>query len=318
MIRARSLVADNPLVLCLEPVAGTPPLEELVAWAREARAEVQARLLEHGALLLRGFGVTTPAALQAVSQALDPSLSAYIEGNSPRTRLSGEVYTSTEYPAELPISLHNEMSYAHWWPRRLYFACAVAPGAGGETPICDSRRVLAALPPDLRRRFEERGVRYTQNLATRRGLGRPWADTFETDDRAAVEAYLRRGEVEFTWRGDGGLRTSQVRPAVRAHPETGEEVWFNQADQWHISNLPAASRELLEELVPEDERPLDARFGDGGAIDEADLDVVRATCAAEALVFPWEEGDLVILDNMLVAHGRRPYTGPRRILLAMA
>jgi alpha-ketoglutarate-dependent taurine dioxygenase len=37
-----------------------------------------------------------------------------------------------------------------------------------------------------------------------------------------------------------------------------------------------------------------------------------------AVCFAWQKGDLLMVDNMLVAHGRAPFTGPRRILVAMA
>ena len=32
---------------------------------------------------------------------------------------------------------------------------------------------------------------------------------------------------------------------------------------------------------------------------------------------PWEQGDLIAVDNMIVAHARRPFVGPRKILVAM-
>jgi alpha-ketoglutarate-dependent taurine dioxygenase len=36
-----------------------------------------------------------------------------------------------------------------------------------------------------------------------------------------------------------------------------------------------------------------------------------------AISFRWERGDVLLLDNYLVAHGRNPYEGPRKILVAM-
>lgn len=249
---------------------------------------------------------------------LSPELVAYTEGQSQRTRVLGKVYTSTEYPANEDITMHNELSYAHDPPRRLYFFCEVAPAEGGETPIADCRRTFEALDPSLRDRFVEKKVRYVKNMHGGGDFGgKSWQDHFETSDRNEVERYLRKGQVEFRWNPDGSLWTSQVRPAVIRHPETGESVWFNQADFWHYTNL-GAKGEALRRMVGEDKLPTNAYYGDGTPIEPDVAETVRGLQWREAVVFRWEPGDLLILDNMLVCHGRRAYRGERRILVAMA
>jgi len=245
-----------------------------------------------------------------------PELLDYVEGSSPRTVLGDGLYTSTEYPPDQLISLHSELSYAHRWPARLFFHCVVAPATGGETPLADCRRVLELLPPDLVERFAERGVRYVRNMHDGVGPGLSWTTVYETGDRGFVERYCREGDVDFRWRPDGGLWASQVRPGVVTHPVTGDRVWFNQADQWHPSNLgPELSRAVV--AGGRGELPLDASYGDGTPFADDELAQVRDAFRRAMVTFPWREGDVLMVDNMRMAHGRMPFTGPRRVLVAM-
>ena len=80
------------------------------------------------------------------------------------SRVADGVYTSTEFPPHLEIGLHNELSYATWWPERLLFFCRVPATAGGETHIADGRRVLAEINEAVRKRFADKGVTYLQHL----------------------------------------------------------------------------------------------------------------------------------------------------------
>lgn len=273
------------------------------------------RLIENKALVFRGFHVDA-AELEPVLDRLLPNRLAYVHGNSPRTKVGDNLYTSTEYPAEFTISMHNELSYSHRWPDRLLFFCAVAPETGGATPVVDGARWLASIDPDVRAAFAG-GVRYTQELHGGFGLGKSWQDTFETDRKADVEAFLRDADATWEWRPDDALRIRQVRPSTVRHPVTGVEVWFNQADQWHPAALGGEAPSGLA-LLPEDELPQNVTFADGSPIPAEHVTHVREVGLREAVNVDWRVGDLLLIDNVLVAHGRRPFTGPRRILVAMA
>lgn len=290
---------------------------DLPGWIGACREEVDLRLRRYGAVLFRGFDVATPERFESVARAFTDDLLGYVEGSSPRTMLTPGVYTSTEYPAEFPISLHNELSYAHRWPGLLFFFCRTPSASGGETPVADGRRLLAAIPPGVVRRFTEKGVRYLRTMHGGRGPGLSWPTVFETADRAEVEAYCRDGGIAFEWLPGGRLRTSQTRPAVIHHPVTGEAVWFNQADQWHPSNLGGALDRAITSVADRTELPLNAEYGDGTPIDPADLDAVRAAARDTAVAFPWEAGDVLVVDNTMTLHGRLPFTGPRRVLVSM-
>ncbi|HWM01424.1 MAG TPA: TauD/TfdA family dioxygenase [Actinophytocola sp.] len=282
------------------------------------REPVESSLGTTGVVLLRGAGITTPEDFHAAVAHFGEPLTSYRGGNTPRTKVADGIFTSTEYPPEYEISLHNELSYAREWPRRLFFCCLAAAETGGATPVCDGRALLASLDPAVRDRFTERGVIYRQHLHGGYGLGKSWQQTFETTDRAEVVAFLEAAGMTHEWTEDGGLRTAAPRPAVRTAPTTGEPVWFNQADQWHASNLPPAEREALLELVEDEaDLPHSVTYGDGSPIPEADLAAVRTAAKEHEVANPWQPGDIMIVENMLALHGRQPFTGTRRVLVSM-
>ncbi|MDH6626479.1 alpha-ketoglutarate-dependent taurine dioxygenase [Streptomyces sp. LBL] len=294
---------------------GTEQLAESLRQFTDGASLTEVLAREKG-LVLRGFGIT-PDTLGPTLDLLLPNRLAYVHGNSPRTKVGGNVYTSTEYPQEFTISMHNEMSYAHSWPARLAFYCETTPGSGGATPVVDAALWLRALDDEVREAFRD-GVRYVQNLHDGYGLGKSWQDTFETEDRGRVEAFLAGTGAEWRWKADGGLWVAQHRPATTRHPVTGAEVWFNQADQWHPAGLGDDTAAQLAAILPPEELPQWVTFADGSPIPAAYVEQIRDRGLDHAVDVGWRAGDLLLIDNVLLAHGRRPFTGARRVLVAMS
>lgn len=295
---------------------------DIVNFLSEHYAEVDRTLLEHGAILFKNFNVSSAEEFHRCVNSLPVRLANYVDGNSPRTKLNQSVYTSTEYPPELPISLHNELSYAHKWPSRLYFCCITAPISGGSTTIADSRALLRDLSPATVGLFEQKGVTYVRNLHGGSGvkIGLSWQDTFETSLKSDVEAYCHAGDIKYEWKPDNGLRLIHTRSATATHPQTGDKVWFNQAEQFHPSTNPSDVYEALTEIYGDTpfDMPQYACFGDRSPIADEVLTEIRSIMKANTIAFPWQRGDLMVIDNMLTSHGRSPYSGPRKILVAMS
>lgn len=319
------VVGDSSLV-AFEPLAGGGarpakvrpliPSLSLEEWAAADRSELRAALLRCGALLLRGFNRVDTEGLERFVGATFGGLLEYDNRSTPRTRVTGRVFTSTEYPADQSIPQHNEMSYADAWPRHLCFACLVAAPSGGETPISDSARVLARIPAPVRERFERDGIMYVRNFG--HGLDLSWQEAFQQDEPGAVDDYCRAHGIQTEWLADGKLRTRQISQATTLHPETGTRVWFNQAHLFHVSSLPGEVRSELERQFAPEDLPRHAFFGDGSPIGDAELETVRAAYAEEKIAFPWEAGDVLLIDNIQMGHGRRPYDGPRKVVVAMS
>jgi alpha-ketoglutarate-dependent taurine dioxygenase len=312
------IIDDIVAVVDGAELPGLGDFAETSAWAEQSKEEVRGLLTTHGAVLFRNFPVAHGDEFAAFARIFAGDLRQYIEGNSPRTAISNNIYTSTEYPAKYRITMHNELSYSRWWPRFLYFYCEIPADEGGATLLAPGTVPFDLLDSGTLSQYRSAGVAYVQNLHGGDGAGRSWQQTFETEDRDQVERYLVEGGAEPLWKRDGGLRISQRRPAVRCHPDTGTELWFNQVDQWHPSNLDERTREALDLVYAPEDLPLNAFHGDGSPLDEKMLGVLRDGYAAAATPVRWQARDLLVMDNMLLAHGRAPYSGPRRVLVGMA
>ncbi|MEW1587726.1 TauD/TfdA family dioxygenase [Micromonospora vinacea] len=310
-VKESCLFPERNRVACIE---ATSPGISPAAWAGEHLDLINDRLDSHGAVLLRGFDAPDAPAFSAFVRVFGEEMAEYTYRSTPRSKV-GDVYTSTEYPASEVIPLHNEMAYTSVWPRRLFFYSQIPAQTGGETPLADSHGVWQRIPAEVRERFERHGVRYVRNY--RVGLGVSWQETFPGMDREAVQEFCRERGITYEWFDDGALRTTEICQAVTVHPVSGHTVWMNQAHLFHVSNLPEATREALLELLAEEDLPRNAYLGDGSPITEADLAAIRAAFDAESLAFPWQQGDLLVVDNMAMAHGRSSFTGPRKTLVAM-
>jgi alpha-ketoglutarate-dependent taurine dioxygenase len=310
---------SDPTALPLVGTARERPSSgpKLHAWVLANKAQIESLLHKHGAVLFRGIGVASAEEFQNIAAVFCSRFGDYIGGNSPRTMVMSHVFTSTEYPAEEKISLHNEASYLKHMPGTILFYCQKAAAKGGQTPLADCRRVLARIDPEVRNRFNRYGVRYVNNLHGGAGLGKSWMQAYGTTDRKEVEKRLESDGQVFQWKKDGGLRIYMNAPATARHAQSQEEVWINQAEQWHSSNLDSTLLEELLSILSEEDLPHNAFFGDGSPLDPQDLNHIREAMATEKRIFDWQPGDVLLCDNFLVMHGREPYAGERRILAAM-
>ncbi|MFD6872723.1 MULTISPECIES: TauD/TfdA family dioxygenase [unclassified Streptomyces] len=284
------------------------------AWFTANAQALRSAMYEHAAVMVKDSGLVQQSELAEIAEEVGGRTLDYNERSTPRSRVTGKVYTSTEYPADQSIPQHNESAYSENWPHNLFFFCALAARSGGETPVADSAAVLGKLPAGLVRRFEEKGVLYTRTYRT--GMGLSWQEGFQSDDKGYVESYCADHNILTDWDGDV-LRTRQRREAVMVHPVTGQKVWFNQAHLFHVNALPEAVREGLLEICGEDGLPRNAYYGDGTPITADEIDTVLGVYDRTVLAETWGTGDLLMIDNILTSHGRRPFTGDRKVLVAM-
>lgn len=298
------------------PLVLEPDIQELDLpdWAKANASMLQTRLLEHGALLFRGFSVNSAQTFERFALAVCREL--YSEnGEHPRETVSGQVYTPVFYPSDRHLLWHNENSFNATWPTKIIFGCLKPAARGGETPVVDSRKVYQSIDPSIRERFERKGVMYMRNYSE--GIGLSWQTVFQTANRAEVEDYCRAHGFTFDWKPNGGFRTRCVRPAAIPHPQTGEMSWFNQAQHWHTSCLDAAVRNALSSMFAEEDLPRQCYYGDGSSIEDSVMDEILRVYRSLEASFPWREGDIILLDNILAAHARNVYEGERKLLVAM-
>lgn len=340
-----------PLLIFPENVSQTASKEQqlryLQDWWQEHRASMQADLHRYGAFLLRGFPIETPQDFEDIAKTIDPELKNNYLGTSPRDALTKYVFSASELPPSYPIPQHCEMSFVKNPPRHLFFSCLLAPQQNGETPLCDFRKVYRDLDPAVRMRFDTLGVQNIRNYAGPRTPKKfdlwqlkRWDSMFGTDDRQKVADICRENDFNIVWKEQDSLLIANTQPATRAHPVTGETVWFNHSQVFHWSAIPGeyayiAKRQkrmpmyALEQvakgliagkkrLQAPEEQAMHCTYGDGSPISDSDMDAVRAAIWKNLVIFPWQKGDVVVIDNFAVSHGRMPYTGPRQVVVAWA
>lgn len=313
LVRTESVSSGSDL-----PLAVLPAVEDLdlISWTASHREWIQSLLLRHGGLLFRNFQIPSIAEFQRFITALAGEPLPYKEQTSPRSRVQGNIYTSTEYPPEHAIFLHNENSYSSTWPLKIMFFCVTAPKTGGETPIADVRRVFSRVPDKVREHFMRDGWMLVRNFGT--GYGLTWQTAFQTQDKEEVNRHCIANGIHAEWLSEDRLRIRQRRSAVRQHPVTGEAVWFNHATFFHVSTLAPEIRAALQTELAEEDLPYNTYYGDGSRIEPEVLDVLRDAYHQETVKFPWRQHELLLLDNMLVAHGRSAFSGPRQIVVGMS
>ncbi|MCS0636860.1 TauD/TfdA family dioxygenase [Streptomyces sp. LP05-1] len=298
------------------PVVTAEPGADPGAWSAGRRAGLRAALLEYGAVLVRGLGLREAGQVAAVAAGLAAEPVPEREAFAPRRTYRPGVYSSAVWPPNQPMCMHHELSYALGFPGLLLIACLVPPERGGETGTADAADVLAALPPEVVRRFEERGWLLTRTYGG--DIGATVTESFGTDDRAVVEAYCRGHAIDCAWEPDGTLRTRQRRPAVVRHPADGRRSWCNQIAFLSSWTLDPELREYLVDVYGPESLPFDTRYGDGRPVEAGTVELINEVYAAHTARHRWAAGDLLLVDNVRTAHSREPYEGPRELVLAMA
>ncbi|GHO79995.1 hypothetical protein KSD_77660 [Ktedonobacter sp. SOSP1-85] len=302
---------QSPLVI--RPKVTTLDLSD---WAQSHLSWLEQELSTYGALLLRDFQVPTPDDFERFASLICPVLFSENGEHVPAPEVGkGNLYTPVFYAPEKKLLWHNENSFNAEWPKNILFYCAKPADQGGETPIADSRKVFQLIEPAIRETFLQKEIMYVRNYAE--GLGLPWQKVFRTTERAEVEAQCRKNNIEFEWKDGDQLRTRQVRPAIIKHPQTRELVWWNQAPHWHPACLDEEVRETLLSVFEPEDLPRNCLYGDGSVIEDEVMGAINQAYQKVEVSFPWQQGDILLLDNMLMAHARNPFQGKRKIYVSM-
>jgi alpha-ketoglutarate-dependent taurine dioxygenase len=297
------------------PLMITPAVDnvDLAAWLAAHKDEVDGYFDQYGAILFRGFALDSAADFEAAASAIAGDLFAEY-GDLPPESAGEKVYGSTPYPPDKMILFHNESSHLPTWPLRQFFFCVIPSQDRGTTPLLDCREVYAALDPDLLEQFETKGLEYVRNFSE--GVDVPWQEFFKTEDQAEVERICSEAGMSCEWT-EVGLRIKQKARAVTTHPRTGEKLFFNQIQLHHISCLDPETREALSQLFDEEDMPRNVYFGDGTPIPDDVMDKIGELFEERCVEFPWQKGDMIAVDNMIISHARRPFSGERKLLVAL-
>ena len=310
------------------------------------KTELKQTLHQEGVMLFRGYELQTPEDFEDVALALEPGLQNNYAGTSPRNSRTKFVHSASELPGHYPIMQHCEMSFLPTAPRYLFFYCYVEPSGGGETPVCDFRKVYEQMKPEIREEFEKRGVKLIRNYSGPKSKSgsdfyqlKRWDELFKTTDHDKIEEECKKNDLTPTWMDDDRLKLVNTRPAMQKHPDTGEMVWFNHLQVFHREAAAIEYKHIhkrrgdffsLKYLValnaitlfkrlfkkPEDEAMHMVFADDDSEIPKAYVEHVMQLIWNNLEAIPWKRGDVMMIDNFSTSHGRLPYQGPRDILVA--
>ena len=302
-----------PLILKCETPDAT--LEETTGWVREHSAELDSLAFQHGAVLLRRFPVADFNDFDAVIRACGLPNFRYEDSlsNAVRVVKTERVFTANEAPPEVTIFLHHEMAQTPIYPSKLLFYCEQAAETGGATPLCRSDKLYELMQreiPDFAHDCETKGLQYTNVMPgfddPKSGMGRSWQSTFKAQTQAEAEARMRELNYSWDWLPDGSLKAATpVLQAVRDLGD-GRKSFFNQ--------LIAAYKGWKDDR---NDPSKSIRHGDGSILDPDA--VMKCAELAEQVTFDlhWQNGDVAIVDNYVAMHGRRTFTGTRKVLASL-
>ncbi|MDG2048514.1 MAG: TauD/TfdA family dioxygenase [Halioglobus sp.] len=305
-----------PLILQANADTGTNTLvEELL----ENKTYFQSQLYIHGAIVIRGFDINDQHDFERVCRSINPKLLSYIGGGIDRTAQGGEIYTSTDYPAAEKIPQHIEACYLRNSPKQLFFFCETPCQSGGQTPIADMNKILDQIDPAILNRFKQQDLCYISNLHGGNGFGQSWMEIYATDAREVAEERIEELGCDFEWLDNKSLRVKSYTPALRQHSHTGLDYWANQAVTWHPSWFGSKRYAVLKKIYGNlNNFPKSVCFANGEEIIENDIQHIRDILDQNEVVFKWEKNDILVIDNQRISHGRQPFCGDRKILVALA
>ena len=138
------------------------------------------------------------------------------------------------------------------------------------------------------------------------GQGRSWASTLSAANAEEAETKLERLNYQWQWQADESLSViTPILPAVKTLQD-GRKVFFNQ--------LIAAFRGW-QDARNNSEKSI--CYGDDSSISNDDMAVVIRLADQLTFDISWQTGDVVLLDNFITMHGRRPFEGQRSVLASL-
>ncbi|MEZ6121548.1 MAG: TauD/TfdA family dioxygenase [Planctomycetaceae bacterium] len=302
-----------PVVMCCSTSGCS--MDDTKDWIAGQREVLVERAADHGAVLFRGFPVLTDQDFDAFIDAFGLPNFKYEDSlsNAVRTNRTERVFTANEAPAHVNICLHHEMAQTPIYPSKLFFFCEKAADSGGATPICRSdvlfRRMQQQLP-EFAAACDEKGLLYSHIMPAANdagsGMGRSWQSTWKASTPAEAEARMSALGYTWTWLEDGCLKVTTPRLQATMQLPDGRITFFNQLiaafHGWKDArNDPSKS----------------ITFGDGSPLSPETMDQVIRMAEDITFNIPWQTGDVALVDNYVAMHGRRTFTGTRKVLASL-
>lgn len=285
------------------------------------------KLARHGTLLFRGLPIQNANDFSRFAHAFGYKPHEIIGIVVDRPVLAPNVAPANETPNSVLIYNHNESPQVPHAPEYIFFYGHKAPEKGGETPISSSLELFYRAQreiPEFITKLTEKGIlskvvykvekQYEGGSTLKQAFGK---EIQESDDeatrRAKIEAQIScYGRGKFTtweWTHDGITLTHRL-PAIRTHPETNLPTLFTGLAAYYKNahvNTPSGRKNVTKQL-----------YGDGTPIPEKYLEHLTKITDEIHVLHKWQQGDVLVYDNVVAQHGRQPWEGEQsdRVVLA--
>ncbi|WP_218080107.1 TauD/TfdA family dioxygenase [Anthocerotibacter panamensis] len=261
------------------------------------RDEVIALFCRYHLLLFRGFAVDRNG-FKAFSDQFGGDFMAYVGGSHNQREAVNKdktLMTVTGRRLKFGIPLHGEMYYLKHKPTLLWFYCATPALQNGETTVCDGAQIYQALSPTTQMLFQTKRIKYTRHYAD--GV---WQEVYQTDNLEEVAQACQANDIQLTVHSADRSVTSEYVCWATVRDPDGQEIFINNI-------LPVIGGEYLQ-----GKKDSIVRFEDDTKIPDAVLYELKAVADQLALPIAWQRGDLVMVDNTRLLHGRRPFNDDQR------
>lgn len=280
-------------------------------------AALKAMLDRERCLIFHGFDASVEE-FEQISNELSDDFFNYRGGGFTVGKLSRAVVndnktlmTATGATQDFPMALHGEMYYLGSPPDLIWFYCQVPVQAGGQTTIGDGVQIFHDLPPEIQTLLQNRDIRYDRRIPEGE-----WQVTFQTQTRAEAEAFCRSQKLELSWDKDGTALT-QFRTSALRKTASGDFSFINSMELVALGEA-AMRASGGEKLASEIKINLVVRWDDGTPIEPGILKQIGRATSRNEVEVSWQRGDIILVDNRSVMHGRRSSSGSdRKILVRM-
>jgi alpha-ketoglutarate-dependent taurine dioxygenase len=284
------------------------------------------QLATHGTLLFRGLPINGAHDFSRFAHAFGYKPHEIIGIVVDRPVLAPNIAPANEAPKEVLVYNHNESPQVPHAPEYIFFYCYKAPHTGGESPISSSLELFHRAQqeiPEFINELAEKGIlsKVTYKVEQQYKGGATLKQAFgklvepEDDDatrRSKIEAqiarYGRGKHTTWQWTDDGGLILEHRLPAIRTQPQTGLPTLFTGlAAYYKNAKINGAGRNITQQL-----------YGDGTPIPEKYLAHLAKITDEIRVLHKWQQGDVLVFDNVIAQHGREPWEGEQgdRVIMA--
>lgn len=241
-----------------------------------------------GVLLFRGFA-TNAEIFTKFTNKFSKNFMDYTGGVFNRRVINGDSTLLSVNDFNHEIKLHGEMYYQKNIPLMLWFFCAHPASQDGETVVCDGKRFFEELSQSLKELFSQKKLKYRGHLSKE-----TWKKQYKTDDLRVVEQVCKRNDVHIEINEDESIDIHYICSPI--HPSSSGEymVFIN-------SLLPAKTMS-----------PNSVSFDDGSEIADEVMSELNEIAGKIAVEICWEKGDILMVDNTRIMHGRRAFVDNMR------